>query len=155
MRDATTRAVSGGAGADGVPAAALCANRGLPLAAGAVWRRPAGVEPHAGAGRVGGRATVHVGGLTGTPVATTDTPGLLAVPGAVVVAPLVSPLEKRRTVLVSLPWIPLAGSRSTVSRDLYRAGNESQEQKKAGQLLLDKPVSRSDRLSSLVDESEG
>ncbi len=116
IRDATTGAV---VSAD--PAAALCADHGLALAAGVVCVDPLASGPALGAGRVGGRPTVHLGGLTGTPVTvavdlggpfyadsgadpvtTMDTPGRLAVPGAVVVAPLLDPLEGRTTVLVGL-----------------------------------------------------
>lgn len=116
IRDATTGAV---VSAD--PAAALCADHGLALAAGVVCVDPLASGAALGAGRVGGRAVVHVGGLTGTPltvavdlggpfyadsgadpVTTMDTPGLFAVPGAVVVAPLLRPLADRPTVLVGL-----------------------------------------------------
>lgn len=116
LTDATT-----GLAVSADPAVTGCAAGGVALAAGVVCVDRLAGDPHSGPGRVAGPATITTGALAGRvarlpvdlggpfyagsgqdPASAMDTPELLAVPGAVVVAPLLDPVPGAASVLVGL-----------------------------------------------------
>ncbi len=116
LTDATT-----GLAVSAEPTVAGCAAGGIALAAGVVCVDRLAGDPHDAPGRVAGTATIGTGGLAGRvdilpidlggpfyagsgqdPASAMDTPQLLAVPGAVVVAPLLDPVPGAASVLVGL-----------------------------------------------------
>jgi len=116
LTDATT-----GLAVSADPTVAGCAAGGIALTAGVVCVDRLAGDPHAGPGRVAGLGTIATGGLAGRvaglpidlggpfyagsgqdPASAMDTPQLLAVPGAVVVAPLLDPVPGAASVVVGL-----------------------------------------------------